>query len=257
MNEDRSKFLIQYRFLILNIISVIFFFVMWYVLAQYGVVPYLVTPQKVVMELFEEPVNILKHMLATSLRTLAGFAIGSFVGVMIALGMGWSRVILALVNPFISLIKPIPVLALIPIFILWFGLGEWSKVLYIAMGCFFIILVVSSEAIRNVSKLHIWAGQALGCKKGEVYRRIILPSIIPRIVGGLRIAVTTAFPFCIAAEFLGAQKGLGAYLIKAEVHLTISKMIAGVVAITVLVILFDKVMNKLVGRLTLWSEREE
>ena len=137
MNEDRNKFLI------LNIVSVIFFFVMWYVLAQFGVVRYLVTPQKVVIELAVEPVNILKHMLATSLRTLAGFAIGSSIGVIIALGMGWSRVILALMNPFISLIKPIPVLALIPIFILWFGLGEWRKILYIAMGCFFIILVGS------------------------------------------------------------------------------------------------------------------
>jgi ABC-type nitrate/sulfonate/bicarbonate transport system permease component len=136
-------------------------------------------------------------------------------------------------------------------------LGEWGKVLYVALGCFFIIVVVSSEAIRNVNRLYIWAGQALGCHKGGIYRRVILPSIIPGIIGGLRIAITTAFPFCIAAEFLGAQKGLGSYLIKAEVHLIISKMIAGVIAITVLVIVFDKGMSRFVGRFTEWSERGE
>lgn len=244
-------------YLFLNALSVILVFVVWLMVVRFNIIPYLVPPQEIFLVFKKEAVLITRHMLATSLRALAGFAIGSSLGIIIALGMGWSRIILALINPFIFLVKPIPVLALIPIFILWFGLGEWGKILYIALGCFFIIVVVSSEAIRNVNKLHIWASQALGCGKGSVYRRVILPSIIPGIIGGLRVAVTTAFPFCIAAEFLGAQKGLGAYLIKAEVHLTLSKMIAGVIAITVLVIIFDRGVQQLVKGITLWSEREQ
>lgn len=255
MNEQKS-FMESSIYIIINIISISLLFIIWFIVVHYEWVPYLLPPTSVIAEFIKEPGLIAHHMLATSLRALAGFAIGSMVGIVIALAMGWSRVFLAIINPFILLIKPIPVLALIPIFILWFGLGEWGKILYIALGCFFIIVVISSEAIRNVNKIYIWAGQALGCKRGAIYRRVILPSIIPGIIGGLRVAITTAFPFCIAAEFLGAQKGLGSYLIKAEVHLTISKMIAGVVAITVLVIIFDKVVRLLVKNLTIWSERE-
>lgn len=257
MSQNEGIISTRTRYAILNVLSVLIVFGLWFVVVRFDLIPYLVPPQEVLAVFWNEAGRIANHMIATSLRALSGFAIGSIIGVAAALGMGWSRYFLALMNPFILLVKPIPVLALIPIFILWFGLGEWGKVLYVALGCFFIVVVVSSEAIRNVNRLYIWAGQALGCEKGEIYRRVILPSIIPGIIGGLRVAITTAFPFCIAAEFLGAQMGLGAYLIKAEVHLTVSKMIAGVIAITALVIIFDKGMSWLVARFTQWSEREE
>ena len=244
-------------YIIINILSIITFFGIWFLAVHIELIPYLSPPQDVILVFWQEAALIGQHMLATTLRSLAGFAVGSAIGILVALGMGWSRVFLALVNPFIFLVKPIPVLALIPIFILWFGLGEEAKILYIAMGCFFIIVIIASEAILNVKHIYIWAGQALGNKRGGVYRRVILPAIIPSIIGGLRITITSAFLLSIAAEFLGAQRGLGVYLIKSETLLQVSKMLGGVVAITVLVIIFDRCVRILTNRLTTWSERVE
>lgn len=257
MRKGQDSFFTRNIYVFLSIISIVIVFIIWFLAVRYKFIPYLVYPQEVLLVFRNEWENIAIHALATSIRALLGFAIGSIVGIGTAFLMGRSRVFLAIINPFIMLVKPVPVLALIPMFILWFGLGELGKILFIALGCFFIIVVISLEAIRNINKLYIWAGQALGCNGGDIYTRIVFPLIIPSIAGGLIIAITTAFPLCVAAEFLGAQRGLGAYLIKAGVHLTISKMITGVIAITILAIIFDKGVRQLVKSLTVWSEREE
>lgn len=242
--------------LLLKVASIAFLFIAWFASVRWTLVPYLTTPTDVVRVFLREYSQIGVHMAVSSLRALAGFLIGSLLGIVFALLMGYNPTFLAVVNPFILAIKPTPVLALIPIFILWFGLGEMAKILYIALGCFFILVVISSEAIKSVNRLYIWAGQALGYGKKGVYRRVILPAIVPGIIGGLRIALTTAFPLTIAAEFLGAKQGLGSYLIKAEVHLTISKMIAAVIAITVLVMVLDMLLRVVTVRITRWTERE-
>lgn len=257
MRKEQNSFFTRNTYVFISVLSVVIFFVMWFLVVRYKLIPYLVSPQEALVVFRDDWKNIANHALVTAIRSLSGFGIGSIVGIGVALLMARSRVFLALINPFLLLVRTVPVLALIPIFILWFGLGELGRILFISLGCFFIVVIISAEAIRNVNKLYIWAGQALGCNKGDIYRRVIIPLIIPNIAGGLIIAITTAFPLCVAAEFLGAQTGLGFYLIKAEVRLTTSKMIAGVIAITILAIIFDKGVRQLVKVLTKWSEREE
>lgn len=257
MVNNKNSYLYKKRYLIISISSVLFILISWYIAVYYKFIPYLAPPQSVLSEFWKDARLILSHMLSTTSRALTGFAIGSITGILVALSMSWSRVILALVNPIILLMKPVPVLSLIPIFILWFGLGELGKILFISLGCFFIMVVISSEVIKNVDQTYIWAGQALGCSRGEIYRRIILPSIIPQIIGGLRVGINSAFPLSIAAEFLGAKKGLGIYLIKSSQYLILSKMIAAVIVIVILVIIFDRILREITKRITVWSERGE
>jgi len=257
MRKKQNSFFTRNTYVFISVLSILIFFVIWFLVVRYKLIPYLSYPQEILVVFGDDWKKIANGALPTIIRSLSGFAIGSIVGIITALLMARSRVFLALINPFILIIRPIPVLALIPIFILWFGLSEWGRILFVSLGCFFIIVIISSEAILNVNKLYIWAGQALGCNSNDIYRRIIIPLIIPNVAGGLIVAITTAFPLCIAAEFLGAKTGLGVYLIKAEIFLTTSKMIAGVIAITILVVIFDIGIRKLVKVLTKWSEREE
>jgi ABC-type nitrate/sulfonate/bicarbonate transport system permease component len=239
----------------LRLLSVILFFVGWHYAGLWNIIPYLGSPLTVVEVLFQEWRTILLQASITLARGSVGFLVGTPAGIAVALMMAWSGSMSAILSPYIRVAKSVPVLALIPIFILWFGIGEASRVLFVAVGCFFILVVVAAEAIENVPKVYRWAGGSLGATRGTIFARIILPSIMPGILGGLRIAAMSAFPLTLAAEFVGAQSGLGYYLIKSEQHLTVSRMILGALGISLLGVLADWSVSRLGSRLLVWSER--
>jgi len=235
--------------------SLVGFVGLWFVASTYHLIPYLPTPIDVVLVFVEHPGPLLSHTLHTLVRGLVGLAFGSALGVLVALFFGWNRYIRAFFMPTVVAAKSIPVLALIPIFILWFGIGEKSIVPFVVVGCFFIVFVISIEAIANVPTVYVWAASAMGASGTQHYTRVILPAIVPGIIGGLRVAAASAFPLTLAAEFLGAQQGLGYYIIKGVALLQVPEMIAGVVGVTALAVAADSAVRLTTGRLTSWSER--
>jgi ABC-type nitrate/sulfonate/bicarbonate transport system permease component len=240
---------------LVTIASLIAFVLLWFLASVYDVIPYLPTPIEVLDVFVEHPGPLLGHALHTLVRGTVGLVIGSALGVLVALFFGWNRYIRAFLMPTLVAAKSIPVLALIPIFILWFGIGEKSIVPFVVVGCFFIVVVISIEAIANVPKVYLWAAAAMGASSTQHYTRVILPAIVPGIVGGLRVAAASAFPLTLAAEFLGAQQGLGYYIIKGVALLQVPEMIAGVIGVTALAIAADAAVRVATGRLTSWSER--
>lgn len=230
---------------------------LWLLSSDIHLIPYLPRPWDVARVVVNHPHRLLVDAAYTFVRGLVGFAIGSSLGLVVAAVMGWNRYIRAVTSPLIATARTIPILSLIPIFILWFGTGEKSIVGFIALGCFFIVVVVAFEAIGTVPKLYMWAGATLGAHPAVIYRRIVVPAITPNIVGGLRVSMTLAFPLALAAEFLGAQEGLGFYVIKATQLLQVANMIAGVLAIAVLAIIGDSAVKLASRRVTRWSERDE
>src|SRR5690606_25006802 len=122
------------------------------------------------------------------------------------------RTVTAILDPFIEMLRPIPALALIPFFVLWFGLGDTGKILLIALGGAVVMVVTVYEALERVPRIYVDAARTLGVNTLGVYRTVLLPAILPTFWSGVRVSSALSFGLGIAAEFMGAQDGLG-YLI--------------------------------------------
>lgn len=226
------------------------FVVGWLVVATFQFVEYLPSPVAVAAVLVRDWHLLVTDAVATSLRALGGFAIGAGLGVVVALGMALSGAVRAFLDPIVRVVRPAPLLALIPLFILWFGLSEKGRILFIAVGCFFLTVIVALEAIQNVPQIYLRSGRSLGTEGMLLYILVVLPAILPGIYGGLRVALTTSFQLAIAAELLGAQTGLGFYLTEGAVTFQMTSMVAAVVVVSVLAFGAD-LASKYLGRVAM------
>lgn len=218
---------------------------LWHIVSSLTLVKHLPTPVQTISVLYSRAPELLVHVLATLGRAFAGFAIGAVAGIMVALLIAWNRFIEAAISPLALTARNIPVMSLIPVFILWFGLKETARVLFIALGVFFVLLIVAVEAIRNVPPIHIRAARTLGATEGQIYRSVVLPSILPGLIGGLRIAGSGSFPLAIAAEYMGAPRGVGYLLIKEQIVMDLAGMIAGAISIVIVATVIDLILAQI------------
>jgi ABC-type nitrate/sulfonate/bicarbonate transport system permease component len=193
---------------------------------------------------------------ATVIMTLAGFAIGSAFGVVSGLAMAYSRVIRELFGLIFDFLRPVPVFALIPLFILWFGVGRAPQIALIALGTSVILGVTTIEAIRNVPPIYIRAALALGAGRRRIYRTVIVPSITPHLVGAIRVAAAASWGLDVAAEFIGSQEGLGYLMIIRQAYLDTAGIVVVVLIYSCLALVLDWIIRKLQERLLRWTERE-
>jgi ABC-type nitrate/sulfonate/bicarbonate transport system permease component len=197
-----------------------------------------------------------RAILVSSLQILSGFFLGSSVGIGLGLLMARSWLIYNIFVPLVNTVKPTPIFALIPLFILWFGVGVLPQVMLIAFGCFVIMVVTTAEAIRNVSPIYIQAALSLGADERTIFRKIISPAIVPELIGGVRVASASAFGLDVAAEFMGAQAGIGYLMIVNQRFLRTEGVIVCVIIFTILAVLMDFVIQQLEGKLTSWIEKK-
>jgi ABC-type nitrate/sulfonate/bicarbonate transport system permease component len=238
-----------------TVLSVGAFIVLWNVAAAWRILPFFPTMPQVANAIDKDADQLVAGSIATIGRALIGLAVGTLLGVVAALIMAWSRGIAAVADPYVTLAKSIPGMALIPVFILWFGLAEAARVGFVATLTFFVIFVATAEAIPNVPRVYHWAAATLGASRVQTYRHVVLPSMLPNMFGGLRNAVTLSFAVAIAAEFIGAQSGLGWYIVHVGINYEMDGMVAGVLVITLLAVLFDRAIVLVQGRVLAWAER--
>ena len=151
--------------------------------------------------------------------TLGGFGIGLVAGIGLGLLMAYSRFFLEAVGPILEFTRPIPVFALIPLFLLWFGVGIVPQILLVALGVAVILGVSTYEAVRNIPPIYIRAAANLGADKSTIFRTVVVPYIIPHIVGAVRVAAAASWGLDVASEFMGAQVGLGYNMIVQQIYL--------------------------------------
>jgi ABC-type nitrate/sulfonate/bicarbonate transport system permease component len=187
--------------------------------------------------------------------TLTGFAIGTVIGVAMGLVMAYSRVLRDLFGGVFDFLRPVPIFALIPLFILWFGLGQQPQIALIALGTSTILGVTTIEAIRNVATVHVRAALTLGATRGQVYRTVVVPSISPHMLGAIRLAAAASWGLDVAAEFMGAQSGLGYIMINRQQYLDIAGIIDIVIVYSCLAVILDQVIQRLEHPFTKWTER--
>ena len=175
--------------------------------------------------------TLIRHIVVSLSRVFLGFGIAAAIAIPLGIGMGLSRRFLLFVEPVVEFLRPVPPLALIPLAVVWFGIGWTSKVFLIAYGCFFAIVVNTVAGMRAVEPVHVRAALALGASRWQILIHVILRSAIPDIVVGLRLAVGLAFLLIVGSELIAASEGLGWLIWDARFHFMGDKIIVGMIAI--------------------------
>jgi NitT/TauT family transport system permease protein/taurine transport system permease protein len=150
-----------------------------------------------------------QHLVASLKVALSGYLIGVFIGVPLGITMAWNKKVDEFVTPLFDLLRPIPGLAWIPLMIIFFGIGLLSKAMVIFLSAFIACVVNSYSGIKNTKPVHLWVGQTFGASNLQLLRKIAIPSALPMIFAGLRVALGASWNALIAAELLASTKGLG------------------------------------------------
>jgi sulfonate transport system permease protein len=153
-----------------------------------------------------------QHVGATLQRVAIGFSAGAVLAVALGLLAGQLRAVRNFVEPVVELLRPIPPLAVLPLFIVWVGIGEGSKVGFITYATFFPMFVTTVHGVAQIDDRLLRAAQSLGARRRDLFLRVVLPAALPEILTGLRLGVALSFFVIVISEFVGAEQGLG-YLI--------------------------------------------
>jgi ABC-type nitrate/sulfonate/bicarbonate transport system permease component len=194
-------------------------------------------------------------ILTTVVMTLSGFGIGVAFGTISGLAMAYNKGIRDFLGTLFDFTRPVPVFALIPLFILWFGIGRAPQIALIALGTSVVLGVTTLEAIRNVPTIYIRAALTLGADRRKIYTTVIVPYIVPHLIGAIRVAAAASWGLDVAAEFMGSQAGLGYLIILQQTYLRTAGIVMLVAIYSVLAVLFDTLIARLEERITPWTER--
>jgi NitT/TauT family transport system permease protein len=174
------------------------------------------------------------HMGASLQRLFLGWTAGTVLGIALGLCIGLFSSVRSSAAPLVAAFFPIPKIALLPLFIIWFGIGEESKVALILFGTFFPTVIFTYGGVDNVDRSLIRMGQSFGLSWFSIVRKIIFPGALPTILSGMRVSSAIAIILIVAAELIAAEKGIGAYVQIAGSLFATDQLIAGVVLLSLL-----------------------
>ncbi len=197
--------------------------------------------------------DIYRHLWVTLLETVLSFVIGA--GIAIALGVLLALVpfLGALLDPYITAANSMPRVILAPIFVIWFGLGIWSKVALGVSIVFFLVFFNVINGIRNVNPVVLANAIMLGGSKYQIMKTLYLPSAASWVFSGLHVSVGMAFVGSVVGEYLGSVEGVGYLILQAEGVFDINTVFAGIFVLTVCALLLDKLVSIIEARLLSWS----
>jgi NitT/TauT family transport system permease protein len=215
----------------------------WQAASSAGLLPplFMPSPAAVVDALYVLWTNgtLAQNVGASLGRLIPGWIIGTAAGLAVGLAMGIFSAARAAGLPIVSALFPIPKIALLPLLILWFGIGEPSKVATIALGVFFPTVISAYSACDSVPRNLIRMGQSFGLPATDIVAKIVLPGAMPGILAGFRISASVALLLLVAAEMIGAQYGIGAFVLTAGNLMQTDQLLAGVVVLSILGLLIS------------------
>jgi ABC-type nitrate/sulfonate/bicarbonate transport system permease component len=175
-----------------------------------------------------------QHLSASLARLLIGWFAGTFFGMATGIAAGLWSATRSPVMAVVSALFPIPKIALVPLFIIWFGIGEGSKIATIGLGVFFPTVIATMGGVDNVPRGLIRMGQSFGLPTRTIIHSIILPCAAPAILNGFRVTASIAIVLLVAAEMIGAEQGIGAFVLSAGNLYDTDALLAGIVVLSVL-----------------------
>src|SRR5712692_9615731 len=176
----------------------------------------------------------------STFRCVSGFALAFSIGVPLGVLMGWSARWDDFWNFIISFSNPIPKLGLIPLFILWLGIGEASKVAVITAGALFPILINTYTGVRGVGKFWLWRAATVGANQFEMLQKVILPAVLPNILAGARLGMAVSWILVLGAEMVAAQMGLGYRILYGQQTFDTRLVFSGLLMIAIIGFIFDR-----------------
>jgi ABC-type nitrate/sulfonate/bicarbonate transport system permease component len=183
---------------------------------------------------------LLAALVATFKRIIIGFVLAVIISVSLGTLMARIQVVEDAVDPIVELIRPVSPLAIFPLAILWFGIGDAAKIFLITLSCSFPIILNTYAGVRSIDISFIRAARSLGANSWEIVSKVVLPGSMPQIFTGIRIAWGIALIVIIASEMIGATEGLGYMVLQAQQTFRVERVFAGVVIIGVLGFLTDQ-----------------
>lgn len=187
------------------------------------------------------------------IRIGAGFALGAISGLVLGLLMGVSRLVRAAIKPLVGVIYPIPKIAILPLVMLIFGIGEPSKYVIVAIGVFFLVLLNTMAGVMNIDKIYFEVGQNFGASRSDILRTIAIPGALPLIFTGLRLAWGTGLLLIVAAEFISSRSGIGFLIWTAWQTFSVEEMYAGLLTISALGLVSFAIFDAIERRLVPWK----
>jgi taurine transport system permease protein len=197
--------------------------------------------------------ELLTDVLISARRVFLGFALATVVAVPLGIVMGVWRPAKAIMDPFVSLLRPLPSITWIPLSILWLGIGELQKVAIVFMGSWVYILLYTVESTRRVDPVLLRAARNLGASDVAVMREVILPGALPGIISGLKITLAISWSCVLTAEMIAAQNGLGALIWQAKDWGNMPLVLVGMLCISLTVLLADWLALRLEWALLPWE----
>ena len=196
----------------------------------------------------------LPAVIASSQRVFGGFLVASVIGIGVGMLVGRSKAIADYVDPLIQVLRPVPVSAWVPFSLVFFGIGAASAVFLVALGAFFPVVMNTISGARHVSELHLRSAQMLGAQRWFAATRVVLPSSLPSILVGLRLALGLSWVLLIVAEMVAVKSGLGYELWNAYYYSRMDVIVAAMATIGLLGFLSDAALVWLSSRLLVWHQ---
>jgi taurine transport system permease protein len=243
--------------LMVSTLSVLSVLALWYFSTERGWVSpvFLPKPGRVVSEGVANLANgqLLKDIWMSTQRVVLGFALAGAVAIPLGIIMAVWAPAKAAVDPFVSLLRPLPSITWIPLTMLWLGIGEGQKIAIVFMGSWIYILLYTIESTKRVDPLLIRAARNLGAGDLHVMLHVILPGALPGIIAGLKVTLAISWSCVLSAEMIAAQNGLGALIWQGKDWGNLALVLVGMLCISIVVLLADKVANVLERLLLPWE----
>ncbi|MDG4668244.1 ABC transporter permease [Mycobacterium sp. 236(2023)] len=200
--------------------------------------------------------ELIPDIMASLLRAATGFAIGATAGFLLAIATAATTTGRLVMQPVLRLFAPIPTIGLVPLAILWFGLGEESKAIVVALGVFVPVWINSHAGLATTPTDFLQAARCLGATRWDTLTRIVIPEATPDIVAGLRVGAAMAFVLIVVAEMTGTTNGLGYRIYQSQLFSQADRLIFCLVVLGILGAAVDQLLARATAPLTRWAEQE-
>jgi ABC-type nitrate/sulfonate/bicarbonate transport system permease component len=250
----------RHRYSLISVATVLGLLALWVVVTTLGLASprVLPSPTQLITELgvllaegyAGKPLWV--HVGASALRTTSGFLLGLAVGIPIGLLIGTSRIISSVLSPIFAALRPIPAIAFIPLFIIFFGIGEPPKIFLIFLVTLYYVVLNTSAGVRLVPRILLQAGANQGLSGRQLFTDVIIPAALPQIFTGIKTAAALSWGLVVAAELIAAQEGLGYLISDAGTFFRIPDVYLGILIIGAIGLLLESVIVAVENRVLHW-----
>ena len=247
--------------LFISAITVVVIIAAWTLITSLGFIDalYLPSPLAVVQKFWDVSINgyadatLWQHFFASISRIFIAVTIATIIAIPVGLAIGINPVARAIFDPLIEFYRPVPPLAYLPLIVIWFGIGEFSKILLIYLAVFAPIVVSTAAGVRHLDPIRVRVAQSLGATRWQIIRHIVLPSALPDILTGIRIGLGAGWSTLVAAELVAATQGIGFMIQSASQFLVTDLVIAGILLIALVAYAIEIGLRILQKRLAPWQ----